>query len=54
MAVSIENTRVSSHALPNLEVLIGTYEEFVVGYKLSQNSEGVSTFFNCKNDTYII
>ena len=48
MAVCIENTRVSSDVPPILEVLVGTYEEFVLGYKLSQNSEGV-----CFNNLHI-
>ena len=26
----------------NLEILVGTYEEFVLGYKLTENAEGVS------------
>ena len=39
MAVSIEDTRVSE--LPNLEVLVGTYEEFNLGFRLTKNAEGV-------------
>ena len=41
MAVSIEDTRVTD-GLPNLEVLIGTYEEFNLGFRLTKNPEGVS------------
>ena len=26
----------------DLEILVGTYEEFVLGYSLTENSEGVS------------
>ena len=41
MAVSIENTHVPSKNF-DMEILIGTYEEFVLGFKLSINPEGVS------------
>lgn len=41
MAVSIEDARVVE-ALPNLEVLVGTYEEFNLGFRLTKNPEGVS------------
>ena len=41
MATSVES-RVAGKKLPNLEVLVGTYEEFVLGFKLKENSEGVS------------
>jgi hypothetical protein len=41
MAVSIEDTRVKD-GLPNLEVLVGTYEEFNLGFRLTKNPEGVS------------
>lgn len=40
MAVSVEDTRVAD-TLPDLEVLVGTYEEFNLGYRLTKNSEGV-------------
>lgn len=43
MAVSIEETRVTD-VLPNLEVLVGTYEEFNLGFRLTKNSEGVRFF----------
>lgn len=43
MAPSIESSRGNSTS--NLEILVGTYEEFVLGYKLTENSEGVSDFF---------
>jgi hypothetical protein len=41
MLVPVEEAPVQ-HALPNLEVLVGTYEEFNLGFKLTKNSEGVS------------
>lgn len=41
MVVSVEDTRVPD-ALPNLEVLVGTYEEFNLGFRLQKNLEGVS------------
>jgi len=46
MAGSIENSHVFSSNLKNfnVEILVGTYEEFVVGFKLSNNSEGGITF----------
>ncbi|XP_046460278.1 p21-activated protein kinase-interacting protein 1-like [Daphnia pulex] len=43
MAVSIEDTRVPD-ALPNLEVLVGTYEEFNLGFRLTKNPEGGLSF----------
>jgi hypothetical protein len=46
MAVSIEDTRVPD-ALPNLEVLVGTYEEFNLGFRLTKNPEGVSDHYMC-------
>lgn len=46
MAVSIEDTRVPD-ALPNLEVLVGTYEEFNLGFRLTKNPEGVSDHYVC-------
>ena len=41
MLVPVEEAHVQ-YALPNLEVLVGTYEEFNLGFKLTKNSEGVS------------
>ena len=51
MAVSTENSHVPSlnSNKSDIEILVGTYEEFVLGYKLTTNSEGVSflvIFFN--------
>ena len=49
MEVSTE----SSHGLNlnfNLEILVGTYEEFVLGYKLTKNGEGVSYNFQLTNN----
>ena len=46
MAVSIEDARVSD-ALPNLEVLVGTYEEFNLGFRLTKNPDGVSDYYMC-------
>jgi len=42
MAVSIENSHVPSLNLNNcnIEILVGTYEDFILGYKLTTNSEG--------------
>ena len=44
MAVSTENSHGSSLNLNkcDIEILVGTYEEFVLGYKLTNNPEGVS------------
>ena len=44
MAVSVENSRGAPNFPPNFEVLVGTYEEFVLGFKLNKNPEGVSVF----------
>ena len=41
MAISVDS-RVAGKKLPNLEILVGTYEEFVLGFKLKENTEGVS------------
>ena len=48
MAVSIENSHVPSLNLNNcnIEILVGTYEDFILGYKLTTNSEGVSFNLN--------
>lgn len=43
MVVSVEDARVPD-AQPNLEVLVGTYEEFNLGFRLQRNVEGVSNF----------
>lgn len=40
MAVSVENSRGAPNFPPNFEVLVGTYEEFVLGFKLNKNPEG--------------
>uniref|UniRef100_A0A0N8DXS6 p21-activated protein kinase-interacting protein n=1 Tax=Daphnia magna TaxID=35525 RepID=A0A0N8DXS6_9CRUS len=39
MVVSVEDARVPD-AQPNLEVLVGTYEEFNLGFRLQRNVEG--------------
>lgn len=41
MAISVDS-RAAGKKLPNLEILVGTYEEFVLGFKLKENTEGVS------------
>ena len=41
MAASAIESHVDDLAF-DLEILVGTYEEFVLGFKLSHNSEGVS------------
>lgn len=43
MAPTSETSRVVNAS--NLEILVGTYEEFVLGYKLAENAEGVSCSF---------
>ena len=48
MAVSVENSRVDLKV--PVEILLGTYEEFVLGFKLVENSEGVKFYkMNHKN-----
>jgi hypothetical protein len=49
MAVSVENSRVELKV--PVEILLGTYEEFVLGFKLAENSEGVNFKFYILNFT---
>ena len=41
MAISVDS-RVAGKTIPKLEILVGTYEEFVLGFKLKENTEGVN------------
>ena len=45
MAISVDS-RVAGKTIPKLEILVGTYEEFVLGFKLKENTEGVNLFYS--------